>query len=208
MAQDKNTSQAQNPNPSQEAQSGQTNEGQGSMSRGQAAGGGAGQSQRSPNQELVRRGGRGPQLMRPFEDFDRMFDSFFPRSFMRHFGLDWPTLDRLMPGMQQQSALPVDVIDHENEIVVRAEVPGCTKEDIDISVDDDMLTIRGASGQEQKEESEDYYCRETSYGEFARLVRLPTEVDPNKAQAKVKNGILEVTLPKAEGSKRRSIKVE
>lgn len=158
---------------------------------------------------LVRRGGRGARGMRPFEDLDRLFEGFFPRSFMRPFAFDRPVWERMMPAARQPMAMPaVDVIDHENEIIVRAEVPGCTKNDLDLSMSDTTLTIRGHSGQEQKEEREDYYYQETSYGEFARSVNLPTEVDATNAQAKIKDGILEVTLPKAQGAKRRSIKVE
>jgi HSP20 family protein len=165
----------------------------------------SGQGQAKSGELQVRRGGRGQGMMRPFEDFDRLFESFFPRGWMRPFGMGmgYPSMEQVTRQMPA-----VDVIDHENDILVRAEVPGCTKDDIDISLSDSTMTIRGHSGEEHKEEDKDYYYHETSYGEFTRTVALPTDVDADKAQAKLNNGILEVTLPKVETSKRKQIKVE
>jgi HSP20 family protein len=102
----------------------------------------------------------------------------------------------------------VDVVDRENEIVVKAEVPGVEKKDLDISVSDNSVTIKGSTRREEKEEKGDYDRREISVGSFSRTVALPAEVDGNKAKANFKDGVLELTIPKAEKAKRHSVKLD
>jgi HSP20 family protein len=137
-----------------------------------------------------------------FGDVDRLFDDFFGRGWMRPFGWGRP--------LAEMAALApsVDVIDREDEVVVRAEVPGFRKEDIDVSVSGTMLTIKGESKTEEKEEKGDYYRCEISRGAFARTLALPAEVDESKARAEMKDGMLELTLPKLEKSKRRRITID
>lgn len=142
------------------------------------------------------------RMLRPalFSDFDRMFDDFFGRRWMRPFGLERP--------FGEMVALPsVDVIDRDDEVVVRAEVPGYKKEDIEISVSNSSLTIKGEMKTEEKEEKGDYYRCEISHGAFTRTVALPAEVDDSKAKASMKDGMLELTLPKLEKSKRHTITI-
>ena len=142
-------------------------------------------------------------MLRPalFSDMDRMFDDFFGRRWLRPVGWDRPIGELVsMPS--------VDVIDRDDEVVVRAEVPGYKKEDIEISVSDSSLTIKGEMKTEEKEEKGDYYRCEISQGSFSRVIALPSEVDESKAKASMKDGMLELTLPKLEKSKRRTIKVE
>lgn len=111
--------------------------------------------------------------------------------------------------MPFEGRLPkVDIIDRESEIVVRAEVAGVDKKDLDVSVTDTTVTIKGSTRQESKEEKGDYYRCEISQGSFARTVALPGDVDSGKARASFKDGILELMLPKKEAAKRHSIKVE
>jgi HSP20 family protein len=102
----------------------------------------------------------------------------------------------------------VDVVDRESEVVVRAELPGVEKKDLDVTMSDNTVTIKGSVKHEEKEEKGDYYRREISEGSYARTVMLPAEVDGSKAKAQFKDGLLELTLPKVEKSKRRSIAVE
>jgi HSP20 family protein len=102
----------------------------------------------------------------------------------------------------------VDVIDREDELVVRAELPGVAKNDLDVSMTDSSVTIKASTKQEEKEEKGDYYRCEITQGEFARTVTLPAAVDGAKAKAKFKNGLLELTLPKVEKSKRHSLEIE
>ena len=140
----------------------------------------------------------------PFEEMDRMFDSFLHRGWLRPWRFDWPEL----PALPQLRIPKVDVIDRDKEVVVRADLPGVAKEEIDIQVGENTVTIRGESRREVKEEKENYYRRELSYGGFSRTVGLPAAVDGDKAKAELKDGVLEVTLPKSESAKRHAVKVE
>ncbi len=141
------------------------------------------------------------RMPRPaFGDIERMFDDFFGRRWMR------PALWE--PGLAEMPSFPsVDVIDREDELVVRAEVPGYKKDEIEISVGDSMLTIKGETHAEEKEEKGDYYRCEISHGAFSRTVPLPAAVDDSKAKASMKDGVLELTLPKLEKSKRHTISI-
>lgn len=144
-----------------------------------------------------------PSPPSPWEDMDRFFENFFPRDLVR-FGHGWPQWTGRFEGR-----LPaVDVIDRGNDILVRAEVPGVKKEDLDISVSDNIVTIHGASRQEEERKEEQYYRREMSRSEYNRSVTLPAEVSGDGAKARFEDGVLELTLPKVAPSPRRSIKVE
>ncbi|MGE0081971.1 MAG: Hsp20/alpha crystallin family protein [Thiohalomonadaceae bacterium] len=146
----------------------------------------------------------------PVEELDRLFEDFFgqrwPRAWMRPFRFEHPTWADLTAGLGKSPR--VDVVDGATEIVVRAEVPGVAREDLDVSISEDTVTIRGHSHREEKIEAASYYRAEISRGEFARTIALPSAVDASKARAKLENGILEITLPKVEKAKRHSIKVE
>lgn len=140
---------------------------------------------------------RMPRALSPFSNIDRLFDDLISSRFPRAFGWD-----------QSLAQMPsVDVIDREDEVCVRAEVPGYRKEDIEISVSGDMVTLKGETGGEQKEDKDDYYYREISRGSFARTIQLPADVDDQKAKATMKDGVLELRLPKVEKSKRRTISI-
>lgn len=140
-----------------------------------------------------------PQAL-PFGAAERLFDDFFSSRWLRPFGFERPfELPAVGPN--------VDVIDREDEVVVRAEVPGYKKEDLEISVSESLLTLKGDLHKEEKEEKGDYFRSEISHQSFARTLVLPAEVDDAKAKATMKDGILELTLPKREKSKRRSIAI-
>jgi HSP20 family protein len=95
----------------------------------------------------------------------------------------------------------VEMFDKKDEIVVKAEVPGLDKPDIKVSLDGDLLTIEGEKKKETETKDEDYYFSERAYGAFSRCMRLPVEVQADKINANLNNGVLEVHLPKAEGAK-------
>ena len=144
----------------------------------------------------------------PIAEMERVFDRIFGRSqpSLWH-RRDAPLLDNVFEFDGQR--LPnLDVVDRENEILVRAELPGIEKKDLNISITDNLLSIKGESGSETKEEKGDYYRHEISSFSFARSITLPCAVDDAKVTASLKKGILEITLPKMESSKRRNIKVE
>ena len=102
----------------------------------------------------------------------------------------------------------VDVVERDKEIIINAELPGVDKKDLDISVTNNSVTIKGTTSHEDKEEKGDYYRCEISQGSYSRTLSLPAEVDEEKAKAKFKNGILKLTLPKLKKSKRHNVKVE
>lgn len=144
----------------------------------------------------------GYRLFRPLEDMERMFEGFFPRSWLRPQREEWPL-------MSLEMRVPrVDVIDRDDEILVRAEIPGVEKKDLEISLTEDMLTIKGGARHESKEEKGDYYRSEISSGIFARTITLPSSVNADKAKSEFKDGVLKLALPKVENAKRRTIKID
>lgn len=143
--------------------------------------------------------------MSPFREFDRLFDSFFDRGWMpsRWEHPLWQRFAAFEKGMPK-----VDVIDRDAEVVVRAEVPGYEREELDVSVTDGAVTIKGDHREETKEEKGEYFHSEISHGSFARTVALPSEIDADKAEASFKNGVLELTLPKLKQAHRRKLEVK
>jgi len=126
-------------------------------------------------------------------------------------------MDDLFRGFFEDWELPVwrrgawpalDIAENENEFVVNAEVPGCKADDIDVSVQGNMLTITGEKKHEQEEKEKGYYHVERSYGTFRRDLNLSAEVDANKIEAACKDGVLTITLPKAATAKPFKVKVK
>lgn len=102
----------------------------------------------------------------------------------------------------------VEVYEKDDKFVVRAELPGMKKEELDISVLGDTLTIKGERKAKSEVKDEDYYRCELCYGKFSRSVALPGAVEAGKVEANYENGILEVTLPKAEEAKPKKVEVK
>lgn len=141
------------------------------------------------------------------EELDRLFDRLLPRGWMRPFRWDYPAwMDFEMP---LEPTMPrIDVIDRANEFLVKAELPGVEKNDLEIALTERMVTIKGHTMREEKEEKGEFFRHETYRGEFARSVILPAEVEGTKATATFRDGVLELTLPKAETAKRHLVKIE
>jgi len=112
-----------------------------------------------------------------------------------------------MPVQAGYSAMPLDVCESENEFVVKAAMPGIKPEDVQITVQGDMLTIRGESKAEEEKKGEQWHLRERRFGSFQRSVSLATPVNSDQAQAHFEHGVLTLTLPKSEAAKPRQIKV-
>ncbi|MFQ5878014.1 MAG: Hsp20/alpha crystallin family protein [Acidobacteriota bacterium] len=102
---------------------------------------------------------------------------------------------------------PVDIYEEDDRIVVRAELPGVSKDDIDVNVESGTITLRGEKKQEKKVDSDNVYRVERFYGSFSRSFALPSTIDPGKIEARYKDGVLEVVLPKAEEARPRRISV-
>ena len=101
-----------------------------------------------------------------------------------------------------------DMMETDEEYLVETELPGLTKNDIHISCQDNVLTIEGDRNQEKKEEHRGYLRSERSYGAFKRSIILPTSILEDKVKASFKNGILRITIPKAEKSKSKSVPID
>jgi HSP20 family protein len=144
-------------------------------------------------------------VLRPLEEMERVFEGIVPR----RWPFEWERpLWRDLAARFEGKLPRIDVIDREDEVVVRAELSGVEKNDLDVSISDSTVTIKGVTKREEKEEKGDYYRCEITQGEFARTVTLPAAVNGARAKAKFKNGLLELTLPKAEKSKRHSVEIE
>ena len=137
---------------------------------------------------------------RPVSVFSDPFEAFGRIS--RWFDDGGELLARPAPGCE------VDVREDEDHYYFTAELPGLSKDDIEITLQDGVLTINGEKKDERKEEKNGYHLRERRYGKFSRSFRLPTEVDPNKVGAHLKDGVLSVTLDKAEAIKPKTIEVK
>lgn len=143
----------------------------------------------------------------PWEEMERWFERAGRQAWMRPGFWDWPPhLESL--GAFRSGVPKVDVVDRDTEVVVRAELPGVAKDDVDVTVTDDSVTLKAHTSHEEKEEKGEYYRREMSYGEYQRTVPLPHAVNGEKARATFNDGVLELTLPKVEKTSRKRVKVE
>jgi len=101
-----------------------------------------------------------------------------------------------------------DVVETKDAIIIKAELPGLEEKDVDVAIENGVLTIKGERNAEKETEEKGFRRIERSYGSFLRAFTLPTNVEPEQITATFTNGLLEVQLPKKEGAKPRSIKVE
>ena len=102
----------------------------------------------------------------------------------------------------------VDIIETENELVLKADLPEVKLEDIDIRVENETLTLKGERRFEKEEKAKGYHRIERNYGSFVRSFTVPSTVESDRVSAEYKNGVLTVTLPKKEAAKPRQVKVE
>jgi len=103
----------------------------------------------------------------------------------------------------------IDVLDRKDEMVLQADLPGLTEKDIEITVQDGVLTVRGQRKEEKEtKEGEEYYCCERWSGSFSRTLTLPPGINADKVSASFKNGVLEVHLPKAKEAEGKKIEIK
>jgi HSP20 family protein len=119
-------------------------------------------------------------------------------------------LSRTRRGLLSQAftGVPVDVVETDDEIVVRADLPGMKPEDIDVSIVGNRLRLKGESQVEEEGERGNTYFRERRYGRFQRYIDLPSSVDADAASAEFKNGVLKVALPKTAAMEQKKIEVK
>ncbi len=106
-----------------------------------------------------------------------------------------------------EGQLTIDVYQTENDIVIKSTIAGVKPEDLDVSINNDMVTVKGERKNEEIVENGNYYYQECYWGGFSRSVLLPVDVIPEKADASLKNGILTIRLPKADTTKTKKIQV-
>jgi HSP20 family protein len=136
------------------------------------------------------------ELLSLGESLDRFFDDWFVG----------PTTLWAIPTFG--SVLPVDVYREDGRLLIKAEIPGVTSDELDISVKDNVLTISGETTAEEEVKEEKYICRERRHGSFSRSVALPVEAEGDKAEAAFEDGVLTVTVPVAEEPQPEVVKIE
>ena len=137
------------------------------------------------------------EMMTLREAMDHLFDDAFTRPFslMRNGGSTW-------------SSPAIDMYQTDHEVVVKAALPGIKADEVQINVTGDILNIRGETKQDEEKKDKSWHIREQRWGAFERSVLLPTGVISDKAKADFDNGILTITLPKAENVKPKTITVK
>lgn len=101
----------------------------------------------------------------------------------------------------------VDMFDQDDKVVIKAELPGLEKKDVNLEINNGVLTLKGERKYDNEVKEEDFYRREMSYGKFIRSFTLPAEVDADKIKAEFQNGLLTVEVPKSEAHKPKQIKI-
>ncbi|HEY5902249.1 MAG TPA: Hsp20/alpha crystallin family protein [Anaerolineales bacterium] len=133
------------------------------------------------------------EMMTLREAMDRLFDDAFTRPL----------------GFARENGTPaIDMYQTADDVVVKAAIPGFKAEDVEINVTGDVLTIRGEMRQDEESNEKSWQMREHRWGSFERSVMLPTEVTADQAQAEFEDGVLTITLPKAEESRPKTITVK
>ena len=136
----------------------------------------------------------------PFSDLRGTMDRLFEEGFSR----PW----RLIPTAgEYEGAFPIEVSETESDLEVKASLPGVRPEQVEITVQNDVLTIKAEHRDESEDKKRDYYRREIRYGAFHRALTLPVGVDADKAEARFDNGLLYLRLPKAEALRPKQIRV-
>jgi len=137
------------------------------------------------------------EMMTLHEAMDRLFDDAFTRP-----------LFSIRDGGSTWSSPAIDMYQTDNDVVVKAALPGFTADQVKINVTDNILTIKGELKHEEEEKNKSWHIREHRWGAFERSVMLPTGVNSNRAQADFENGILTITLPKSEEAKPKTITIK
>lgn len=144
-------------------------------------------------------------VLSPFGEMERYFDEFMRNPFSL---LARPRWGDSLLSPEREFSFSTDIYEDGDFLVLKAEIPGMTRDDIQVNVSGDMVTISGEKKQEEKIEKQHYHRVERSFGSFRRTFSLPDYVESDKAEASFKKGILEVRIPKSEERKVRKIEVK
>jgi len=134
----------------------------------------------------------------PFADVDTMFNRMMPASFA-----NWPRFALEGNGKKLEWAPSADISETEKEYLIRAELPAVKKEDVQVTFDDGMITIKGERKQQKEDKNEKYHRTESFYGSFERSFSLPENVNADAISCESKDGILTVHIPKSEMQKQK-----
>lgn len=148
-----------------------------------------------------------PRMPSPFQawerEIERMFEDF---PFFR-----WPRYRELeplrFPRELRLQAPFLDMYEENGDVVVKAELPGMSKDDIEVTLSDSMLTLKGEKKKEEEVKEKDYHRCEREYGSFLRTIDLPAEIKTEGVKAVFKEGVLEIRLPKSEKAKEKEVRV-
>ena len=135
------------------------------------------------------------------DEMDRLFDRFSK-------GFGFPSFEPLWNGEVEVTTPAVDVVEDEKAYTVTAELPGIEEKDLDVTVSNGMLVIKGEKKQEKEEKTKNYYLSERSFGSFQRSFSLPDGVDHDKIGANFSKGVLTVTVPKSVDAQKAQKKIE
>ena len=127
------------------------------------------------------------------DEMNRLFNSFFSPT-------EVAEAADFIPG--------IDVSETKSDIRVKVDLPGLTEKDVEVNLSGDVLTIKGERKEETEEKDENYYRKERVYGTFIRQIQIPKKIKADQVKAKFKNGVLHITLPKAEEAIEKGIKIE
>jgi HSP20 family protein len=143
------------------------------------------------------------RLQDDVDQMERMFfgNAFWPSRLPSLF--NWPS-----PRLTTLTTPAIDLFEEGDDVVVKAEIPGVQKDEIEVNVTDSMLTLSGRKERNEEVKDDRYYRCERSYGAFSRTIELPSEVQAGKAKASFTDGVLEVRLPKTAEAKKNSVKLK
>jgi HSP20 family protein len=131
-------------------------------------------------------------FLEPFEEMDKMLADFAP----------------IMPHRQGGYVPAIDMYEDNDNVIVETQLAGIDPDKVNISIENDVLTIRGESEKKSEVEEKNYYKKEIRRGSFYRSIQLPTHVSGDKAKAIAEDGVLKITVPKSEEAKPKTIKIE
>ncbi|MCF8057483.1 MAG: Hsp20/alpha crystallin family protein [Desulfocapsa sp.] len=140
------------------------------------------------------------EALSPFGEMERYFDEVFHQPFSLFRNPMWP---RTQLPSRDVVVPTVDIFEEDKDVVVKTEIPGMKKEDINIDISKNSMTISGEKKKEKKVDRKDYHRVECSYGSFCRSFRLPDNVNSDKAKASFKDGVLEIRMPKSGKEKKK-----
>ena len=144
-----------------------------------------------------------PEMLSPFSAMDRMMEDCIRRPFAM-----FPAMWLRTRFLAEELSPSIDVFEEDGAVVVKAELPGMKKEDINVELSGGVLKISGEKKREEKVEKKNYFRIERSSGLFERRISLPVDIQSDKAEASFKDGVLEIKIPKSEKDKNKEMKIK